>query len=346
MRESVAVLGCTGLVGRKLIALLDQHPVLELSELRASERSAGMEISGIPVKPLATPVESGIVFSALPAEIAAGVETELARQGKIVITKASAMRMEPDVPILVPEVNPEHLGILSAQRAGRKWRGAIITDPNCTTGILALALKPLSDRFGLESVMVTTMQAVSGAGIRGVGALEVTDNILPFISGEEAKVELETAKIFGGISASASGGECLKPNCVKVRAACHRVGVTDGHTESVHVTLKKAADVEEAKKAMREFSGLPQRLSLHSAPERPVIVRDEQDRPQPRLDRDAGNGMSVTVGRMRMGLTEKSLAFDVVGHNLVRGAAGASVLDAELLIRTGKLYELRESKVA
>lgn len=330
MKEPVAILGCTGIVGRKLISLLEGHPFLELSELRASDRSAGIEISGLEVKPLGTPIESGVVFSALPADIAATVEPKLAKEGKIVITKASAMRMEPDVPILIPEVNPESLDILPTQRKGRKWKGAIITDPNCTACILSLALKPLSDSFGLESVMVTTMQAVSGAGIRGVGALEITDNILPYIAGEEEKVERETAKILG--------------NGLKVCAACHRVDVLDGHTETVHATLKRSADIEEAKKAMRAFSGLPQKLALPLAPKQPVIVRDEQDRPQPRLDRDAGNGMSVTVGRLRKGLTENSLVFDVVGHNLVRGAAGASVLDAELLMRTGKLEELREKR--
>ena len=176
-----------------------------------------------------------------------------------------------------------------------------------------------------------------------MGALEVTDNVLPYISGEEEKIERETAKIFGSVS---PGGGRLEPDGLNVRAACHRVAVIDGHTESVHVTLKRAADAGEAKRAMRSFSGLPQKLGLHLAPERPVIVRDEPDRPQPRLDRDAGNGMSVTVGRLRRGLTDNSLLFDVVGHNLVRGAAGASVLDAELLVRTGKLDELRESRPA
>jgi aspartate-semialdehyde dehydrogenase len=342
MKEPVAILGCTGLVGRKLASLLENHPFLELSELRASERSAGTEICGIRARPLSAPVESRLVFSALPADVAASAEPALAAQGKLVITKASALRMEPDVPVLVPEVNPGHLALLAAQKARRRQKGAIVADPNCTTGILSLALKPLQDRFGIDSVIVSTMQAVSGAGVRGVGALEVTDNVLPFIPGEEEKIEREAVKVLGSVRERAGPGAEVSPARFGIRAACHRVAVIDGHSETVHVSLSRGAGVEEAKEAMRAFRGLPQELSLPTAPERPLIVREEPDRPQPRLDRNAGGGMSVTVGRVRRGLGENSLLMDMVGHNLVRGAAGASVLDAELLVKTGKLRELLE----
>lgn len=337
MRVPIAVLGCTGLVGQKIVELLKDHPLLELTELRASESSAGLEMEGIRVESIDVPIKSPLVLSALPAEVARSIEPRLAQKGKIILTKSSAMRMEPDVPILIPEVNPEHLGILEVQRRRRKQRGAIITDPNCTTTFLAMVLKPLDDRFGVKNVLVTTMQALSGAGKRGVAALQIADNVLPHIAGEEGKVETETLKILGRLE-----GKRISPAEMLVRAACHRVNVTDGHLETVHVCCAESVDLGEAKRALRSFTGLPQRLRLPLAPERPLIVREEEDRPQPRLDREAGRGMSVTIGRLRRGMDDKSLLMDILGHNLVRGAAGASVLDAELLIKTGRLRELLE----
>jgi len=336
MKTQVAILGCTGLVGQELIRLLTDHPYFEIAELQASERSAGIVMNGISVGAVGTPIRSSLVFSALPTEIAREIEPKLAKEGKLVITKSSTFRMESDVPILIPEVNPEHLSILAAQRAKRGWKGAIITDPNCTTTVLALALKPLQDAFGIESVMVTTMQALSGAGVRGVGAMEILDNVIPHIDGEEEKVEGEATKILGSVVSE----EVIVPANICVRASCHRVNVSHGHMESVHVRLKKEASMEEVKRVLSSFSGEPQRLSLPHAPLHPVIVREEANRPQPKIDRDAGGGMSVSIGKLKQGIDSHSWMFDVLGHNLIRGAAGASVLDAEFLYKTGMLASL------
>ncbi|MFH2105840.1 MAG: aspartate-semialdehyde dehydrogenase [Candidatus Micrarchaeota archaeon] len=339
----VAVLGATGAVGQKFLQLLENHPMFNVAEICASENSAGKTIgeatkwvvsSEIPqylknmkIKNVDSEIKSQICFSALPPEVAETVEVKLAKQGKIVISKAKTNRYEADVPILIPEVNPESLDqLIPKQKANRKLKGCIITDPNCTTTGLALTLKPLV-ALGLKEVQMVSMQAISGAGYPGVPSLLITENVIPFIGGEEEKVVKETKKILG------------LPN-LEVFATCNRVQVIDGHTESVHVRFDRTVSVDEVKNAMRNFKGIPQKLKLPSAPDPVIIVRDEDDRPQPRLDRDNGKGMAVTVGRIRQGIDEKSIAYTLVSHNTVRGAAGASILDAEYLVKTNKLAEL------
>ena len=234
--------------------------------------------------------------------------------------------------MLIPEVNPEHLELIEAQRTNREYnRGFIVTNPNCSAIAIVMALAPLHEKFGVTACVVTTMQALSGAGYPGVASLDATDNVIPFIGGEDEKVEIETRKILGGVSQ----GTIIDAD-MKVSAQCNRVNVTDGHMASIRVKLGRSASLDEVRNALASFTAEPQRLKLHSAPARPVIVRDEIDRPQPRLDRDAGNGMSVTVGR----IAEDNVLdyrFVALGHNTIRGAAGAAILNAELLVAKGYL---------
>jgi len=239
--------------------------------------------------------------------------------------------MDRDVPLLIPEINHEHLALIEGQQKQRGQQGYIVTNPNCSTIMLALALAPLQRKFGVESVVATTMQALSGAGFPGVPSLAISDNVLPFIEGEEEKIEQETLKILGEFKS----GEVAEAK-MAVSAQCHRVAVSDGHLAAVRVKLAQTAALEELKEAFASFTALPQELDLYSAPQHPIIVRDEPDRPQPRLDRDAGNGMSITIGRLQ---PDKVLDFRFVAlsHNTIRGAAGAAILNAELLIATGKL---------
>jgi aspartate-semialdehyde dehydrogenase len=240
--------------------------------------------------------------------------------------------MDADVPLLIPEVNHEHLALLDSQKPSRGFgRGHIVTNPNCSTIMLALALAPLHARFQVEAVVATTLQALSGAGYPGVASLDITDNVLPFIGGEEEKIESETLKILGRFDAGR-----VEPAPFKVSAQVHRVNVSDGHMAAVRVKLARAAEPEEVREAFASFTSLPQELKLHTAPPSPIVVRDEQDRPQPRLDRDAGNGMSVTVGRIRRD-NVLDYRFIALSHNTVRGAAGAAILNAELLAATGRL---------
>ncbi|MEM2092544.1 MAG: aspartate-semialdehyde dehydrogenase, partial [Candidatus Bathyarchaeia archaeon] len=245
-----------------------------------------------------------------------------------VLSKAAAHRMDEDVPLLIPEVNPEQLELIPIQRRRRGWSGFISTDPNCSTIQLAMTLKPLM-KFGLRRVIVTTMQALSGAGYPGVASLDIIDNVIPYIAKEEEKIETETKKILGEFD-----GERVRPANIAVSASCNRVNVKDGHLEAVYVDLESKPTIEEVKEAFRNFIGEPQRLKLPTAPEKPIIVRDEVDRPQPRLDRDAGRGMSVVVGRIRTDpiMTIKYLC---LGHNTIRGAAGAGILSAELIVAKG-----------
>lgn len=330
----VAVAGATGAVGQRFIQLLQKHPWFELHEVLASERSRGKTLSQackfrlfdmpenigkMRLKGLDDKVESRLIFSALPSDIAGEMETRLAREGKVVASNAGAHRMDEDVPLIIPEVNHEHLEMIK----GRK--GFIITNANCTTTQLVLALKPLHDSFGLEKVSVVSMQALSGAGYPGVPGIEINDNVLPHIAGEEEKVEKEPLKILGKLEK----GRILDAEMV-VSASCNRVNVTDGHLESVAVKLNKKATIEEVKNALKNFSGLPQKLKLPSAPPAPVVYNEDKNRPQPRLDRETNQGMSVTVGRLK---EDKILdfRFHCLGHNTIRGAAGGSILNAELL---------------
>ena len=347
-RRSVAILAATGAVGQRFIQLLKNHPWFDISVLAASERSAGKRYKDVCMWRMETemPKEIGemtvvdanpksikeagdvdIVFSALPGDIAGPVEESFATEFPV-ISKAAAHRMEEDVPLLIPEVNPEHLELIPIQKRRRGWSGFISTDPNCSTIQLALTLKPLM-RFGLKRVIVTTMQALSGAGYPGVPSLDIIDNVIPYNAKEEEKIETETKKILGVFD-----GERVRLADVSVSASCNRVNVKDGHLEAVYVDLEEKPTIDKVKETFRSFVGEPQRLKLPFAPERPIIVRDEVDRPQPRLDRDAGRGMSVVVGRIRSDpiMTIKYLC---LGHNTIRGAAGAGILSAELIVAKG-----------
>jgi aspartate-semialdehyde dehydrogenase len=278
------------------------------------------------------PLDCDLIFSSLPGEMARATEDAFARAGYPVISNSSAFRMDEDVPLVIPEINHEHLALVETQRRTRGYeRGYIVTNPNCSTIMIALALAPLHARFGVRSCVATTMQALSGAGYPGVASLDVVDNLLPYIGGEEEKIESETLKILGQLTEAGVAGAK-----VQVSAQCHRVNVSEGHFGALRVKLARAAGLEEFKDALTSFTALPQELRLHSAPARPVIVRDERDRPQPRLDRDAGRGMSVSVGRIRPDAV-MDYRFVALSHNTVRGAAGAAILNAELLVATGHL---------
>jgi aspartate-semialdehyde dehydrogenase len=344
----VGILGATGVVGQRFIQLLQNHPQFEVTALAASDRSQGKTYAeactwrlpgempeparSIAVQAPAPPLDCDFVFSSLPGDIAAQAEEDFARAGYPVITNSSSHRMGADVPLLIPEVNPEHLGLIDIQRKQRGYdRGFIVTNPNCSAIAIVMALAPLHAKFGITSCVITTMQALSGAGYPGVASLDATDNVIPFIGGEEEKVEAETLKLLGRFDAGS-----IQPAAMTVSAQCNRVNVTDGHMASIRVKLAQPASLTDIRDALSSFTGLPQQLNLHSAPRRPVIVRDEKDRPQPRLDRDAGQGMSVTVGRI-MPDTVFDYRFVALGHNTIRGAAGAAILNAELLAARGYL---------
>ena len=342
---NVGVLGATGMVGQRFIQLLSNHPDFEITSLAASSRSAGKkyadattwylddampeEVKDIVVcetSPEAMSNDVDIVFSSLPTEFAAKVEKSFAKD-YVVASNASAMRMKKNIPLVIPEVNPEFLYMVDNQQKENGWDGFIVTNPNCSTIALALSLKPIADNFNIKSVRVSTMQAVSGAGYNGVPSMAIVDNLVPYIGSEEEKMETETLHLLGKYD-----GENVINADFNLSASCHRVPVIDGHTEAVFIELDDDVDIENIKNKMSNFKALPQELNLFSAPENPVIVRDEEDRPQPRMDRNAGNGMSVSVGRVRKDSSfDNSFKYILVGHNTIRGAAGASVLNAELI---------------
>ena len=336
-RIEVGVLGATGMVGQQFIARLANHPWFSVSWLAASERSEGKRYAEAAPWRLAVPMPAAVaemtvngcvpgrgpkvVFSALDAKAADEIEHEFAAAGHIVLSNARTHRMDPLVPLLIPEVNAAHLALLEKQRPAKGWKGGVITNPNCATVVLAMALAPLRT-FGVRRVNVTTMQAVSGAGYPGVPSLDILGNLIPFIGGgEEEKIETETLKILGDLD---------RPYGAVVSAQVNRVPVIDGHTMTVSVELEKRADVDDVIEAMRAFRGRPQELRLPTAPCPPLNVMSETNRPQPRLDADLGDGMTVSIGRVRACpvLTHKFVA---LGHNTIRGAAGASVLNAELM---------------
>ena len=345
----VGILGATGTVGQRFIQLLQAHPLFEVTALAASDRSAGKPYSEactwrlpgempsavetIIVQPPQPPLDCDFVFSSLPGDIARQSEESFARAGYPVISNSSAFRMDADVPLLIPEVNHEHLRLLDTQRAERDFEnnGFIVTNPNCSTIMIALALAPLHARFGIEAALVTTMQALSGAGYPGVPSLDINDNVLPHISNEEEKIETETQKILGKMS-----GSSIEAAGFAVSAQCHRVNVSDGHMAAVRVKFSLTVELAEVRDALATFTSLPQEMRLHSAPPQPIIVRGEADRPQPRLDRDAGNGMSVTIGRIAPDRV-LDYRFVALSHNTIRGAAGAAILNAELLAATSRL---------
>lgn len=341
----VGVLGATGAVGQRLVLLLAEHPWFELHVLAASDRSTGhaygevtrwylddplpeaaRDLVVVPCEPGAMEVE--LAFSGLDATVAGEIEERFAEAGIDVLTNARNHRMDPDVPLVIPEINPDHLELLDAQRARRHWPGSIVANANCSTIGLALALRPLQLAFGIERVTVATLQALSGAGYPGVASLDVTDNVIPYIGGEEEKIQSETQKILGRLA-----GTGVEPATFPVSALVHRVPVRDGHLLAVSVKLLRRASPEDAVRAFEEFRGPDPVPALPTSPARPIEVRSEPDRPQPRRDRMAGEGMSVVVGRVRP-CPVLDLKFSALVHNTVRGAAGAAVQNAELLVAT------------
>jgi len=341
----VAVLGATGAVGQRFVQLLTDHPWFEIVALAASERSAGRPyadacnwvIPGDPppfasemmVSSLEPTLPARLVFSALPASVAREVEPLFAQAGYAVCSNASAFRYEPDVPLVIPEVNADHLALIERQRAERGWSGLIVTSPNCTTTGIAMPLKPLDVAFGLRQVFATSMQAVSGGGYPGVASLDILGNVLPYIGGEEEKIERETRLLLGHVA----DGRRVEAEVV-VSAQANRVPVLDGHTICLSVGFEKRPTVEEAIAALAGFRGPDVVRELPSAPEHPILVRREPDRPQPRRDRDAEGGMAVTVGRVRE-CPLLDLRLVSVSHNTLRGAASGSILNAELLVAKG-----------
>lgn len=338
----VGILGATGTVGQRFVQLLEGHPQFEISALAASDRSSGKpyaeacawkltgtipeNVRRIVVHPIEPPLDCDIVFSSLPSNVARETEEAFARAGYPVISNSSSYRMDEDVPLLIPEINHDHLGLIETQQKNRGFgKGFIVTNPNCAVCSIAPPLAGVHRKFGIESAVVTTLQAISGAGYPGVASLDIFDNVIPYIAGEEPKVETETQKILGEF---ADGS--IKKADFAVSAQCFRVHVIDGHTASVRINLKKTATLEEVLEAMNSIPV----LKLHSSPQRFIEVTDEPTRPQPRLDRDNGEGMTVTVGRVFPD-NVFDYRFVALSHNTVRGAAGCAILNAELLISKG-----------
>lgn len=338
----VGILGATGTVGQRFVQLLQGHPQFEVTALAASDRSSGKRyaeacawklagyipesVSDILVQPIEPPIDCDIVFSSLPSTVARETEEAFARAGYPVISNSSSYRMDEDVPLLIAEVNHDHVGLIDTQRERRGLgKGFIVTNPNCAVVSVAPPLAALHQRFGIESAVITTLQAISGAGYPGVSSMDIIDNVIPYIAGEEPKVETETQKILGQFA----DGAVSKAD-FSVSAQCFRVNVLDGHTASVRVDLKNKATLEEVLEAMRSFPG----LDLYSSPSVFIDVTDEPTRPQPRLDRDSGSGMTITVGRVFPD-NVFDYRFVALSHNTIRGAAGAAILNAELLIHKG-----------
>ncbi len=344
----VGILGATGTVGQRFIQLLEAHPWFQIEWLAASDRSAGKpyaeaakwnlssplppKIAGMQVSPAAPDGRAPqLIFAALDAAAAKQIEPAFAAAGHAVVSNSSAFRMAEDVPLVVPEVNGDHTELIKVQQWYKDSGGFMVTNPNCSAIGLVLALAPLYRRFGVEKVFVATMQAVSGAGYPGVPSLDILGNVIPYIPGEEPKLEAETRKLLGSLN-----GTSVVPADVRVSAHCNRVAVEDGHMESVSLGLREPAPAEEIIAAWNDFRCLPQKLKLPSAPEQPVIYDSAPDRPQPRLDRDRGRGMSAVVGRLRP-CSIFDWKFTVLSHNTIRGAAGAAVLNGELLRAQGYL---------
>ena len=346
-RIPVAVLGATGAVGQSFIRFLAGHPWFDVAQVAASERSAGKKyidatrwIGGTPIPEAVRDLEvvacdpadvsAPIVFSALDANVAGDVEAAFARAGRLVLSNAKNFRMDQDVPLVIPEVNPDHLGLLDVQRSNRGWKGGVVTNANCASIMAVMALAPLHEAFGVRRLFVATMQAISGAGYPGVPSLDILGNVIPFIGGEEGKIETEIQKMLGRRMETH-----IEHAPIKISAHANRVPVENGHTVCLSVDFEKHVDADAALEVLRDWQGDECARGLPSAPERALVVTDAENRPQPRRDVDAGRGMTVTVGRVR-----EDPLFDVklvaMGHNTVRGAAGASVLNAELLVATGQ----------
>ncbi len=352
-RQPIGILGATGMVGQRYIQLLERHPWFEITWLAASDRSSGKSYGEAAKWRLDTPLPERIanmivspaepsaaangnqtapkiIFSSIDAPIARELEPRFAAAGCAVISNSSAFRMAPNVPLVLPEVNADHLHLIEEQSWRKQSGGYIVTNSNCTVMGPVLALKPIVDRFGIEQIFATSMQAVSGAGYPGVASMDILDNVVPYIPNEEEKMEEEMLKLLGSLD-----GHTVKPLIARMSASCNRVPVVDGHTVSVSIKLGKPATREEILAAWAEFRPLA-RQNLPTAPEQPVEWAPQPDRPQPRLDRNRGNGMAVTVGRLRpCGVLDWK--FTVLSHNTIRGAAGATILNAELLASLGKL---------
>jgi len=349
----VGVLGATGTVGQQIIHRLRRHPWFRVTALAASERSAGKryadvarwriaeeiprDVAALNVQPLEPNLDCDFCLSALDSSVAGPAELAFADAGYPVISNSRNHRMEPDVPLLIPDVNPEHCGLVEIQRKRRGYSsGFIATNPNCSAAGLVVALKPIDDAFGVEALSVVTMQALSGAGFPGVASLDAMDNVIPYISGEEEKLETEPRKILGRLINEPGDPHfgTIESATMRISAQCHRVPVIDGHMEAVSLKLRSHVSPRDVAAALREFSGHARTRKLPSAPAQPIEVREEPDRPQTRLDRDAGNGMAVVVGRVRT-CHVLDIRFVVLSHNLGIGAAGAAILNAELLAERG-----------
>ena len=333
-RIDVAVLGATGKVGIEYLEMLKNHPWFRVVEATGNTK-VGMKLEEV-VSDLPTSmrsieikesdpskIESRFVFSPLPTAVAKETESNFAQSGFKVITDASPHRMDTDVPLMIPEINPDHLKLIESRL--KKKQGFIVATPNCTTIGLAITLKPLNDSYSVKKVVMTSFQALSGAGYPGVPSLDIQENVIPYISGEEEKVTQETNKLLGSYSQDA-----IRPNSIDVYCSCNRVAVIDGHLESVYLESKDP--ITDPEGVLRSFRGVPQELKLPSAPKDPIIVMKENDRPQPRLDRMAGNGMTTVVGRVRQS-GKKVLQYHLLTHNTIRGAAGGAILTAELLCK-------------
>ena len=344
-RIKVAVLGATGAVGQRFVQLLDEHPWFEVTALTGSDRTVGQLYGeaccwvldkpmpeyarGLRIVPTEPGLDAAIGFSALPSDQAKEIEPQFAQAGHGVCSNASAYRMEQDVPLLIPEVNPDHTALIKVQQRNRGWSGFIATNPNCTSTGFTIAFRPLHDAFGIQRAFVVSMQALSGAGYPGVASLDAVDNVIPYISGEEPKVETEPRKMLGRLNASH-----VLDAPIKISAHTNRVAVVDGHTVCASVEFDQPVGPQAVAQALADFKALPVVQSLPSAPHCVIEVRTEPDRPQPRRDRDAGQGMTTIVGRVR----EDPLfhvKFVVLSHNTIRGAAGGSLLNAELLVAQG-----------
>jgi len=343
----VGILGATGVVGQRFVQMLEHHPWFAVAWLAASDRSEGRPYGDAvrwrmktPLPPVVAEMRVAqaspdgapkVIFAALDAAIAADLEPRFADAGCAVVSNSSALRMKSDVPLVIPEVNADHVKLLECQSWRRKSHGFVVTNPNCSAIGLVMALAPLHQQLGIETVMAVTMQAVSGAGYPGVASLDILGNVIPYIAKEEEKMEEETLKLLGKLD-----GSKVIPAPFGMSAHCNRVAVEDGHTESVSVKLKKKAGPEEIIKSWNEFRSVPQQLQLPSAPEQPVQYLGSADRPQPRFDVDAGRGMTASVGRLRP-CSVLDWKFTVLSHNTIRGAAGAALLNAELLKVRGYL---------
>jgi aspartate-semialdehyde dehydrogenase len=354
----VGILGATGTVGQRFIQLLHEHPWFEITWLAASDRSAGKLYPEAAKWNLATPIPARIaamkvsaaapdsstpklVFAALDATAAQQIEPAFAEAGHAVVSNSSAFRMAEDVPLIIPEVNGDHVSLIKTQKWYKKNGGFMVTNPNCSAIGLVLALAPLHRRFGIDKIFVATMQAISGAGYPGVPSMDILGNVIPYIAKEEDKMEAETRKLLGSLKEGSLkegslNGSHVADADLTLSAHCNRVAVEDGHTESVSLKLRKPAKAEEIIEAWNEFRCLPQKLKLPTAPEQPVIYESAPDRPQPRLDRDRGRGMSAVCGRLRP-CNIFDWKFTVLSHNTIRGAAGAALLNGELLKAQGYL---------